>query len=177
MSRYNLILATLLVAVVVLARLLPHAPNIAPVAAVAIFAGLYLPKKWGGLVLLAAMLLSDAVLGFYDWRIMASVYGSFLITWLVVAVVIRREKNIATVAVATLGGSLLFFLTTNAAVWAFGTMYPHTLSGLDLSYTMALPFFRNTLIGDVLYTTVLVGGFEAVSQFFIRRPIARASHH
>lgn len=59
-------------------------------------------------------------------------------------------------------GAIIFFLLTNAAVWAFGTMYPHTLSGLMESYTMAIPFFRNSLLGDIFFIGILVGGYEVI---------------
>jgi len=45
-------------------------------------------------------------------------------------------------------------------VWAFGTMYAHNFVGLIQSYTMAIPFFKNSLAGDLFYTAVLVGGYE-----------------
>ena len=62
---------------------------------------------------------------------------------------------------AALGGSLTFFLVTNFAWWPFyTTLYPHTLGGLLQSYTMALPFYKNSLISDMLFSAVLFGGFE-----------------
>jgi hypothetical protein len=67
-----------------------------------------------------------------------------------------------TVASGTLSASIIFFIITNYAVWAFGTMYPHTVNGLFQSYMMALPFFKNSVLGDMFYTGMLVGSMEAI---------------
>jgi hypothetical protein len=63
---------------------------------------------------------------------------------------------------SVLGGSALFFLVTNGAVWltAEGSIYPKTLAGLIQCYTMGLPFYKNTLLGDLTWSTVLFGGYE-----------------
>ncbi len=143
------------------ARLLPHPANIAPIAALALFGALYLPKRVSIVLPLFAMVTSDFFIGFYQWQIMLSVYASF-ITIGCIGLFIRNKKNFFTIGASTLSGSILFFLITNAAVWEFSSMYPKTFQGLIESYTMALPFFRNTLLGDIFYSTLLIGGFELV---------------
>jgi hypothetical protein len=153
------VLPVLLIALGFVARIVPHAPNATPLGAIALAAGLYMPRRWAVVLPLAAMFASDIIIGFYSVNIMVAVYGSFALMALV-GVWARGRKSVPIVAGATLAGSTLFFLATNAAVWAFGTMYPHTISGLMLSYTMGLPFFRNMLVGDMFYVAVLVGGIE-----------------
>lgn len=144
------------------ARLLPHPANFAPIGALALFGGMYLSKRLALILPLGAMFVSDVFIGFYDWRIMLSVYASFFLMGCI-GLLVRRQKNIFTIGIGTLSGSLLFFLITNAAVWAFGTMYVPTLAGLKASYIAAIPFFRNSVLGDLFYTGVLVGGFEMVA--------------
>ena len=144
------------------ARLLPHPANFAPLAAIAIFGGLYLPKKLAILVPVSAMLISDVLIGFYSWKIMLVVYGSFALTAYIST---KIKKRFSSILVTTLAGSILFYLTTNAAVWAFGTMYTYDFSGLMQSYTMALPFFRNSLLGDLFYTGLLVGTYQMIINF------------
>ncbi len=141
------------------ARLLPHPANFTPLAAIAIFGGLYLPKKLAILVPLSAMLISDTIIGFYSWKIMLVVYLSFALTGYVSTKIHDSFRSILSV---TLAGSILFYLSTNAAVWVFGTMYTHDFSGLLESYTMALPFFRNSLLGDLFYTGILVSLYSLV---------------
>jgi hypothetical protein len=47
----------------------------------------------------------------------------------------------------------VFFVVTNAACWALS--YPRTVAGLATCYVAAIPFFRNTLVGDGFYAAVL----------------------
>ncbi|OGH94389.1 MAG: hypothetical protein A2538_01140 [Candidatus Magasanikbacteria bacterium RIFOXYD2_FULL_41_14] len=156
MKKYLPIL--LLIILGISTRLLPHLPNFTAIGAVAIFAGRYLPKRYAVILPLMAMFLSDIIIGFYSISIMIAVYAGFA----VMVYLGQRTQNTGwkTVATNTVVGSLIFYLLSNWAVWAFGTMYPHTLAGLSLSYFMGLPFFRNSLLADMFYTAVLVGGYE-----------------
>ncbi|MBT4121398.1 hypothetical protein HOE31_00385, partial [bacterium] len=63
---------------------------------------------------------------------------------------------------STLALSILFFLATNFAVWFFSPWYSHDLNGLLMTFTLAIPFFKNSLMGNVFFTSVLFGGFEIV---------------
>ena len=143
-------------------RLLPHVPNVAPVGAIALFAGMYLPRRLAFALPLCAMLISDMVIGFYELPIMLCVYaGFFLMTG--IGLFLKTRKSLPFLIVGTLAGSLVFYVVTNAAVWAFSSMYPHTLGGLMASYIAAIPFFRNSVIGDLFYTGLLVGSFELLA--------------
>ncbi len=107
-----------------------------------------------------AMVVSDFFLGFHNTMIW--VYGSFLLTvglglWL------RNNLNWRNVLLASLVSSVLFYLITNFGVWFSGTMYPKTWVGLLESYYMGLPFFRNTLVGDLGYNLVFFGGYALVA--------------
>lgn len=148
----------------ILARFLPHLANFTPVAAIAIFGGIYLPKRWSILAPLTIMLISDIFIGFYSLPIMASVYLGFVASGLV-GLYIRKHKSFGTTLGGTVLSSLFFFLLTNAAVWAFGSMYTRDLSGLAQSYYMALPFFKNSLAGDLFFVSALVGGYEFITNW------------
>jgi hypothetical protein len=150
----------LLIVLGITCRLLPHPVNFAPIGAIAIFGAMYLPKKW--LVLpIATLLISDLFIGFYSLPIMIAVYGSFLIMWFIGSK-IAKNKKFHTILGGTILGSVLFFAITNWAVWAFGTMYIHNFSGLLQSYYMAMPFFRNSFLGDLFYVTLMVGAMESI---------------
>lgn len=171
MQRANfskILIPLLLVILGIATRFLPHHANFTAIGAIALFGGLYLPKRWAIILPLLAMFVSDIFIGFYTWQIMAAVYGSFVLMG-VIGLFVRKNKKFHTVLGGTLLGSILFFLITNWAVWEFGTMYMHNFSGLMQSYTMALPFFRNSLLGDLFYVGVLVGGFEVFLSFRTRR--------
>jgi len=155
------IVAIILIAFVVVARFLPHPMNFAPIAAVAMFSGVYLSKKASIIVPVVAMMFSDIFLGlhnliFFTWGCMIL---SGLIGWWV-----KKHKNTLTIISGSLAGSIIFFLVTNTAVWAvnMGDFYARNFSGLMQSYSLGLPFFRNTVLGDLFYTAVFFGTFEIV---------------
>ncbi len=163
----ELLLALFLISIGVLIRFLPRPANFAPIAAIALFAGVYLSKKLALVVPILAMIISDYFLGFYQFSLMAFVYLSFLICvffgfWL------KKHKKWYTVLGVTLSGSILFFLLTNFAVWAFTGWYPRDFSGLIQCYLMAIPFFRNTLLGDLFFVTLFFGIFE-IAEIFIAK--------
>lgn len=164
---FLILLVSLCVSSVIL-RLLPHAPNFAPIGALALFVGLYVSKKSWFIAPLVVMLVSDIFIGFYDWKLMSVVYLSFL-TYAFIGRIVKNNKSFAMVVGGTFGGALLFYLTTNFAVWALSSWYPHTFSGLILSYEMALPFFRNTLTGDLFYVGAFVGAYELAFKLFTSR--------
>lgn len=162
MKQYLLIGFLLVALAIALAgRLIPHPPNFTPVGALALFAGIYLARKsrWALILPLAVMFLTDLAIGFYDTKLMLVVYGSFLF-YGVFGLLVKNKRNVGTIALATLAGSFLFYLFTNFAVWAFSPVYPATLEGLMLSYTMGLPFLKYTLLGDLFFVGVFVGAYE-----------------
>lgn len=173
-----LFIVLFLVVLGVLARFLPHPPNFVPIAALALFGAVYLPKKWALLVPLSAMLISDIFIGFYDVAVMLSVYGSFVLIGLL-GMWLKKHKKWYTVGGSAVLGAVLFFVITNFAVWAFTPWYAKTLSGLWQCYLMALPFFRNTLLGNIFYVTCLFGVFElahlGVKRRFVLPPVAAKS--
>ncbi|MDZ7798625.1 MAG: DUF6580 family putative transport protein [Patescibacteria group bacterium] len=136
-------------------------PNFAPIGAVALFSGVYLSRKYAILIPLAVLAISDYFIGFYNIGVLLTVWGSFALIGLF-GLYLRKRKNIATIITGTLASSILFFLTTNFAVWAASGWYAKTWSGLGQSYFMALPFFRNTLLGDLFFVFVLFGSYELV---------------
>ncbi len=149
-------------AVTLMVRLLPgHVPNFTPMGALALFTGVYLARysKWWVLMPLAAMFASDLFIGFYEWRIMAAVYGGFLI-YSLLGLIVSRYKNAITIFGTGALGAVLFYLVTNFAVWAFSGVYTLTLGGLIESYVLAIPFFRSTIIGDLVFTGLFFGAYE-----------------
>lgn len=166
----KIILILLLIAFGVISRFLPHASNFTPITAIVLFASAYLGVRYSLLGLLGIMLLSDIFIGFYHWEIMLAVYGSFALSALIGSYI--RTQNAKTVIVSSLSSSLLFFLITNWAVWQFGAMYERSLSGLIQSYIMALPFFKNSLAGDIIYTSVLFGAMYAIRAYSVRKALA-----
>lgn len=149
-------IGVLLIALGAASRLVPHPANMAPIGAIALYGGSQLPKKYALAIPLLAMILSDFFIGFDGIASRFTVYGSFLLIGLI-GLWLKKHLNVINLIAAMFVSSILFFLTTNAGVWAFSQMYPKTLGGLMLSYEMGLPFLRNTILGDLLYTTTIFG--------------------
>lgn len=181
MKKHLILFACFLVATAAAVRILRHLglialpPNVAPVAAMAMFGGAYLPRRVAVALPLAAMLLSDAAIGFYTPAIMASVYVSFAVS-ACIGLLLRNRANVARIAAGSLAGSCIFFLVTNGAVWAFGTMYAPTFPGLLDSYLAGLPFFRNTILGDLAFAGTMFGAYELAQYLARRRRVAFDAH-
>ena len=157
----KLIISVILVVLGVACRLLPHLWNFAPIAGIALFAGVYLGRRYAIILPVVAMSIGDLFIGFYDWKLMLAVYGSFALIGLL-GTLIKKHKSVETVLAGSILASVIFFLATNWVVWQFSPWYAKSLAGLIHCFTMALPFFRNTLLGNLFYTSVLFGAYEVV---------------
>jgi len=163
------LMASLVVGVAIM-RIIPHPPNFAPVAAMALFGGAHFDRRgWAFVVPLAAMLLGDAVLELlFGWgfhALMPVVYVSFAAI-VSLGFLLRRRRRFVPVAAVALAGSTLFFLTTNFGVWAQGSLYPRAAAGLAACYAAAVPFFGATVAGDLFYTALLFGAFALAERRF-----------
>lgn len=152
-------------------RLLPHAPNFAPIGAMALFSGTYLDKKTAFAVPLLAMVASDFFIGFDSISSRLTVYGSFVLITLL-GLWLKNRRTASNIVLATLSASVLFFIVTNFGVWAFGTLYPRTIEGLVACYAAAIPFFRNTLASDLFYVGIFFGGYELVKNLAGQQKLA-----
>lgn len=137
---------------VVALRLLPHAPNFAPMGALALSAGMTGDKRkiW---LPLAAVLFTDVVLGFYPGFVW--VYLSYALIFLA-GYLSRLASAVSKSIGLPLVGAFTFYLVSNFGVWASGSMYPLTPGGLAQCYAAAVPFFRNTVLSDLLYFNALL---------------------
>lgn len=160
----RLMLVVTMIAAAAASRLIPHPPNMTSVAAMALFGGATLAdKRLAFLVPLAALFASDLVLGFHNQ--MAAVYGSFALT-VCLGLWLQQKKSVLTIAGTAIASSLLFFIVVDFGIWLMGDMYPRSFAGLVTCYTAALPFLRNQIAGDLLYTGVLFGGFALLERQF-----------
>ena len=168
MTANNSRLVALLVAILAAAtlRLVPHPPNFTPIGAMALFSGAYLGRRPLAFVApLGALLLSDLVLGVYHG--MATVYFSVGLIVLIGWVALKRVSPIR-VGAAAITSSVLFFVITNFGMWLFSGFYPRTLAGFEACYIAAIPFFQNTVAGDLFYATLLFGGFR-LAELLVQR--------
>jgi len=146
-----------LIAVAVVGRLVPHAANVTPLYAVALFACAVFPRRWALAVPVLAMIASDIVIG---------MHATVLFTWsgmLVFALLgfgLRGKRTTGRIVGSALAGSLAFFVWTNFGHWLTMGMYPMNGAGLMACYVAALPFFRNSLLGDLAFSGALFAAYE-----------------
>lgn len=140
-------------------RLLPHPPNFSPIDAMALFSGAYLGRRWLAFVApIGALILSDLVLGFF-YHGQATVYFAVALIVLLGSSSLRRISALRLLG-AAMASSILFFVLTNFGMWLFSGFYPRTLGGLETCFVAAIPFFQNTVAGDLFYAVLLFGGFK-----------------
>ena len=155
-SRIVALISAILIAAVL--RLVPHPPNFTPIGAMALFSGAYLGRRPLAFAApIGALILSDLVLGFYHG--VATVYFSVALIVMLGMVALRR-KSVLRIGTAAVASSVLFFVVTNFGMWFSSGFYPRTLAGLEACYVAAIPFFQNTIAGDLFYATLLFGGFR-----------------
>lgn len=156
----NFWVLTLMVFGAAFARLIPHPPNFAPIAAMALFGGAYFSKKTFAFIIpLAALFISDLVIGIYSYAWM--VYLSFALI-VILGIVMLKKISVKNLIVASLSASISFFIITNFGVWALGTLYPKTPAGLMESYIAAIPFLQYSLIGDLFFVGLMFGVYELI---------------
>jgi hypothetical protein len=158
--RFIFVTTAILIAAV--SRLFPHIPNVTPIAAMALFGGVYFERRiFAFIVPLFAMCLSDGVMELINGQgyhnTMIYVYGAFVLTSLI-GLGIRNKVSVLSVGAGSVLASLLFFLITNFGVWA-ESGYQLGAAGLGTTYALGLPFYSNTLLGDLFYNGVLFGAF------------------
>jgi hypothetical protein len=162
-------------------RLLPHPHNFAPITAMAVFGAIRFGNRLAALAApLLALLLSDLAREVLYRNGLAEQWGLYRGMWVVygttasIALMGRLAhgtRSPTVIAGITLAGSCVFFLVTNFAVWAGGSLYPHSAEGLATCYTAAVPFFRNALLGDATYAALLFGAWAyAEARFPALRP-------
>jgi len=166
-----LILSLLIIGVV--GRLVPHPPNVTPIIAIALLAAHAFKNKWIAILIpLTGMWISDLIInnylyaGYYDKFVFFSngslwIYGGILLAVLIGKVLIRNIK-LSTVFLSSFSASFFFFIITNFGVWLSNMMYPKSLLGLIECYTLAIPFFGNALIGDLIYSVALFTSYSLV---------------
>ena len=155
----KIIYLILAITVAAFTRLLPHPPNFSPLAAMALFGGVYFSKKYALVIPLIVLFISDLFLGFHST--IPFVYGSFLITG-AIGLWLKKHQDYKSILIGTLLSSVLFFIITNFGVWLVGNLYQKNITGLIQSYIMAIPFFRYTLIGDLFYTGIFFGSYQII---------------
>lgn len=163
----SIILVTIIVVFGIIARLLPHFPNFAPMGAIALFAVAFYKRKSVALILpVTAWWLSDLFLNNtkyataegFSWFTLDQFFSSIaLIIIVVLGGFLLKKLSVSKIILGSTGASLVFFIISNFGVWMKGMLYPKTIQGLIECYTMAIPFYQATFLSDMIYTSMFFG--------------------
>lgn len=175
---------TFLILLAAITRLLPHPPNFAPIGGMALFGAAYFSKKqWAFIVPIASMWIADLFLNnlvyaqYFDhfvWFYTGSIFTYAAFALIVVLGLLTLKKiRVSNIALSALVASAIFFIVSNFGVWLTSGMYPHTITGLIACYTAGVPFLQNTILGDLVYTSVLFGAFELSMSYFPKLQIQK----
>ena len=152
-------------------RIMPHPPNFSPMAAIGLFGAAHFAKKWQAFFNpLIGIWISDLVINNYVYSSSSSnfvwfysgfywQYISYILIIFAGLFIFNRGISQTKMFGGMISSSGIFFLVSNFGVWAGGTMYPKNFGGLITCYAAGVPFIHNTIISDVLFTTVLFGTY------------------
>ena len=162
----NLVLPVVIILSLSLTRLIPHPWNFTPMLAVGIFSGFYFKQFYLSLfIVILSMFIGDLYLGFHST--MFFTYIS-LAAAVIIGLYIKHFK-FTEILFSGLASSVSFFIITNFGAWLTLEMYEKNFAGLLQSYTLAIPFFHNTLISTFLYLILL----KLLFDFIIRKKIIK----
>ena len=157
MTDNKTLFCVLIIMFAVATRIFPHPVNFTPMGAVALFAGACIYDRRVWLVPVGALLISDAFIGFYHPLEMLFVYLGFAVCITIGRTFLYKKQNALRIGGAAFASATVFFVLSNFGVWTSGLYYPMTTAGLAECYILALPFFGNTLAGDLFYAVFLFG--------------------
>jgi len=131
-------------------------PNVETLTAITLLSGVLLGSRWGIIVPLVTVAISDIMYG--NDAIFIYTWSAWLIIGLGASLAKERmrwiqKKPILFVGSMTAFGiiaSLFFFLWTNFGVWQLFHFYPKNITGLLASYIAGLPFLKFSLTGNII---------------------------
>ena len=151
----NIVIASIII-LAVLSRLVPHPPNFAPITGIALFSSKKINNKLFGILFpIIPLFISDLFIGISFINIF--VYLSFIIIYFLGSISPKIDVK------SVFFSSVIFFILTNLGVWYLG--YPKNVEGLITCFTLALPFFVNTILGDLFYSYIFFRSYKAAMKF------------
>lgn len=164
-------MVTLAILTITLSRAIPHLPNFSPLSAISLFGAAFYYKRYQAIVIpILFIWLSDLWVnnviyssyfdkftwfypGFY-WQYLSYIFIALIGFFLL------KVINLKAILFSSLSSSILFFLISNFGVWFSTEMYPKTTNGLLMCYIAGIPYLQGTLLGDLVYSLIFIGGFN-----------------
>jgi hypothetical protein len=160
MKKQDIILLTALLVALTLIRVFFQIPNFNPLGAIALMGGVLFSSKilrW--VVPMGALLLGDILLGlsspmYMDYMLSLDflfVYASFAAI-ILLGTFLSKNASLSKVLGGSIVAAVAFFLISNAGPWITMPQYTKDFAGLMTSYELALPFFRATLVSQIVFS-------------------------
>lgn len=171
-----------LMMIVCLTRLFPIFPNFSPTTAICLFGAAFLKKKWQtAIISLLLIFFSDVLVNNILYKSYFSeftlIYEGMIWNYLSYFAIIvlgwfaLKKINFTNVLATGLLSSILFFIISNLGVWISGTLYTKDLQGLITCYTMAIPFFKGTILSSLIFSMVFIYGFELFRKNYLTKNV------
>jgi len=173
-STSTILIASLLIIVAAVSRVIMYPDNFSSIIAMAIFAGAVIKdKKLAFALPLLAMFLSDVLFevfniapGFWGW---GQLVGYSILALITIIAFSMKKVSVFKVAGYSIGSSLLFFWLSNSAFFIFDNpvyhLYPSTFGGYIASLVAGIPFLKTSLIADLVYSGVLFGTYYLIQNY------------
>lgn len=155
-TQKNSVVTACYIIVSALWRLIPHWPNVTPFTALALSTGNMHHTHLSILIPLIPLAITDLFFGFHST--MPFVYGSLILIHLIGKKL--QPKKPSSILIASLASSCIFFIITNFGAWLMSDLYPQTLGGLFTALTLGIPFYKNALLGDLMFSIIFFGGLS-----------------
>jgi len=173
-----LLIAMVMIVAAALSRIAFYPLNFSPVIAMALFGGAVIKDKKLAFVLpLLAMFISDVLFevtgiapGFWGW---GQLVGYGILAFITVVGFNLKKITALNVAGFSVISSLIFFFLSNSSVWIFDTTtYANNFSGWASCLAAGIPFLKNGLAADLVYSIVLFGGYYLLERFAFNKALA-----
>lgn len=169
--RFGVLSTAIMVAA--LSRLIPHPSNFTAIGAMALFGGCYFSdKRIAYVVTVLALFLSDVILNSFIYNHTFTltysgflwIYASFILT--VVMGTFIKKVSIGNVLLMGILAALLHWVISDFGVWMGSSLYTKNFAGITECYTAALPYLRNMLLGNILFSALMFGAYELAQKRF-----------
>ena len=179
-SKKTLVISGLFILFGAFSRLFTFVPNFSALESLALFGGAYIAMKYIAILIpLAAMFLSDLVINntiarpFFPDHEGLVIFSDYMI-WNTLAIILivifgrlfLKKMNFKNGVMGIIGATAIFWIITNIAAWLTSGIFPITFSGMIANFISALPFLKNSLLGNFAFGTLLFGSYELLTRSY-----------
>jgi hypothetical protein len=159
MKKQDIIILTSIIVALITIRVIFNIPNFNPIGGIALMGGILFPKRSTAfLITLGALFLGDFMLGLSSPTYMEYMFSTtFLFVYIsfifiiMLGMALKNRASLLSVIAGSILSAIIFFLITNAGSW-LALDYSKSFSGLMSSYAAGIPFFRATLVSQLLFS-------------------------